>query len=63
MEKYMKLKIDFKKLIKERKIKLIIFFSFERTWNNIGGFVFRKFLLNKEGKWGQLKDTKEVILE
>ncbi|NCN99074.1 hypothetical protein COU62_01565 [Candidatus Pacearchaeota archaeon CG10_big_fil_rev_8_21_14_0_10_35_219] len=62
-EKYMKLKIGFRKLIKERKIKLIIFFSFERTWNNIGGFVFRKFLLNKESKWDQLKDTKEVIFK
>jgi len=59
----MKLKIGFRKLIKERKIKLIIFFSFERTWNNIGGFVFRKFLLNKESKWDQLKDTKEVIFK
>ena len=63
LEKYMRLKIDFKKLIKERKIKLIIFFSLERTWNNIGRFVFRKFLLDKESKWDQLKDTKEVILK
>lgn len=63
LEKYMKLKIDFKKLIRERKIKLILFFSLERTWNNIGGFIFRKFLLDKENKWNQLKDTKEVILK
>ncbi len=63
LEKYMKLKIDFKKLIKEGKIKLIIYFSLERTWNNIGGFIFRKFLLDKENKWDQLKDTKEVVLK
>ena len=63
LEKYMKLKIDFKRLIKERKIKLIIYFSFERAWNNLGGFVFRKFSFNKESKWDQLKDTKEVMLK
>jgi len=63
LEKYMKLKIDFKRLIKERKIKLAIYFFLERTWNNIGGFVFRKFFLKKESKWDQLEDTKEVILK
>lgn len=63
LEKYMKLKIDFKRLVKERKIKLIVYFSLERAWNNIGGFVFKRFLIKKDRNWDQLKDTKEIILK
>jgi len=59
----MKLKIDFRRLFRERKTKLIIYFSIERVWNHIGGFIFKKFFINKPIQWDQLKDTKEVRLK
>ena len=63
LEKYMKLKIDFPRLIKEMKIKLVIYFFLERSWNQIGGFIFRKFSYKSKNDWKQLKETKEINLK
>ena len=57
----MALKIDFNKLIRDRKIKLTAYFILERTWNLVGGFVFRNLFLKKGNDWKQLKETKKVI--
>lgn len=61
LEKYMALKVDFNKLIKDRKIKLAAYFTLERTWNLIGGFIFRNLFLKKDNDWKQLKETKEIV--
>jgi len=63
LEKYMRLKIDFKKLWEEKRIKLMIYFFLERSWNKFGGFFFKKFFLKKNKDWEQLKETKEIILK
>lgn len=63
LEKYMKLKIDFLRLFKDRKYKLVFFFFMERSWDKIGGFIFKKFFLNKKKDWKQLSETKEIRLK
>ncbi|MDP2926057.1 MAG: glycosyltransferase family 2 protein [Nanoarchaeota archaeon] len=60
LEEYMVLRIDFRKLAKEKRIKLMLCFLLERIWNKFGGFVFKKFLLKKGKNWSQLYETKEV---
>ncbi|MFH1971431.1 MAG: glycosyltransferase [Patescibacteria group bacterium] len=61
LEKYMELKINYRKLIKEKQIKPLFFFSLERMWNFFGKRIFRLVLKNKSSSfWKPLKETKEV---
>ncbi|MBR9701642.1 glycosyltransferase family 2 protein [Candidatus Pacearchaeota archaeon] len=61
LERYMELRIDYKKLIKEKQVTLLFFFSLERMWNFFGRKVFKLVLRNNSPHmWKPLEDTKEV---
>lgn len=64
LEKYMKLKVDFKRILKEGKMRLFCYFIIERIWNYLGGFIFKNILFKKrQTDWKPLNETKEIIIK
>jgi Glycosyl transferase family 2 len=60
LEEYMDLKVDFKKLLLELRLKLMIYFILERSWNKWGKIFLRKSLNSNKTSWEQLGETKKL---
>ena len=58
LEKYMSLKIDFRRLFRERRFKLMFYFFLERLWNKSGKKILRPASFSSQKGWKQLKETK-----
>ncbi|MGV8172033.1 MAG: glycosyltransferase [Candidatus Woesearchaeota archaeon] len=62
LERYMQLKIDFHKLVKEGRIRLFLYFFLERFWNFFGKKIYIIFFMKRNiNDWEPLTDTKRVI--